>query len=279
MKLTDRGKVQGTAQTQAPEPPPAVFLEQVPQQSLDEPPIGALETAQEAAPLVLPAVTPALTQTQAQERETVTPEEREMVALLTVTGNVDPHLGWDTQQTLEAATRTTETVRPNPEPEGLHTETLRELERQRNFHRNGHYPLSQSTLIERVAITILAAYPNSVPEGLVEVAKKAIFNLREDHTKNILAAFRKERRPRLTGASEGINTELTDRPDTAAADLIHSQTPKPKVCQNRVRHNVAYPCLDRCDAGRLNVSLILARQANRRTAIVANGATVQQICA
>ncbi|GAQ93473.1 hypothetical protein KFL_015570020, partial [Klebsormidium nitens] len=89
-------------------------------------------------------------------------EEEEMVEQLT--RDLDRHLGLDAQQILEAATRKGEAELP--EPDGFDAHVQQVLTRRRNFLRNGgvNTPLAESTLVERVAITILQL-PECGPRG------------------------------------------------------------------------------------------------------------------
>ncbi|GAQ91264.1 Ribonuclease H-like superfamily protein with retrovirus polyprotein domain [Klebsormidium nitens] len=213
-------------------------------QSLDEPPIGAMEPAQGSAHETPSADRFALLQTQAHERETTSTEEEEMIAMLT--GNLDQHLGWDTQQILEGATRSTRADRMRKEPEGFDADVLQVLTRQRNFVRNGGYqtPLSQSTLVERVAITILTACPGVPPDEVLAEAKKAILNMREDYTENIISAVRDNLRNRSQPAlSEGIEEgPAAETAASAAFDLTNLPLPEPEEYLIEDPQVVAYLC-------------------------------------
>ncbi|GAQ93611.1 hypothetical protein KFL_017070020, partial [Klebsormidium nitens] len=156
-------------------------------------------TAQTQAPITPPA------ETLIEEESTRRPsgEEDEMVEQLT--RDLDRHLGWDAQQILEAATR--EGAAELEEPEGFDADVLQVLKRRRNFERNGglNTPLAESTLVERVAITILTSCPTADPEEVLKEAKKAILNMRQDCRENVIAAVRENLRARCESeSSEGI---------------------------------------------------------------------------
>ena len=183
-------------------------------------------TAQTQAPTMPPAEAPIEGGAFAQRPSG---EEDEMVEQLT--RDLDRHLGWDAQEILEAATR--EGTAEQEEPEGLDADVLQVLKRRRNFERNGGLstPLAESTLVERVAITILTSCPAADPEEVLKEAKKAILNLRQDCRENVIAAVRENLRARCVGeSSEGIaeDTDAISAAQLEAFSLEDLPLPEPE---------------------------------------------------
>ncbi|GAQ93043.1 hypothetical protein KFL_012670030 [Klebsormidium nitens] len=109
------------------------------------------------------------------------------------------------------------------------------LTRRRNFLRNGgvNTPLAESTLVERVAITILTSCPNADPEEVLREAKKAILNMRQDCRENVIAAVRENLLARGgLNPSEGIrdNSNEAGAAQMETSSLGHLSRPKPEHC-------------------------------------------------
>ena len=174
-------------------------------------------TAQMQAPDTPPAVVPATDETPTPPQQLCARAGEEEEVMEQLTRNLDQHLGWDAHQILEAATR--EVATEPHEPEGFDADVLQVLARRKNFERNGGLstPLAESTLAERVAITILTSCPSAHPEEVLGEAKRAILLMRQDCREELLAAVRANLKLGPDHeASEGITP---DSGETSAAQL------------------------------------------------------------